>query len=93
MKQYQKPALYALSLSANDALCAWGSCNAMTRFDKQLNDLLIGAFGDSNDNGIFDPADGGNFFAADEGCQDDVPFENYCKFTAADDGKTQLFTS
>lgn len=90
MKQYQKPALYALSLSANDALCAWGSCQAKTRYDAALNQWLLIQFGDKNGNGIFDSGDG-NFFAATEAC-DDV-FEGYCKFTAADDNMTQLFTS
>lgn len=93
MKQYQKPALYALSLSANDALCAWGTCSAKTRFDDALNSWLIIMFGDDDKDGLFEPSDGGNAFAAADHCSEEVVYENYCKFTAADSGLTQLFTS
>lgn len=91
MKTYQKPALLALSLSANDMLC--GGCSFSTRFDNDpfLN-LILSSFDnwDSNDNGVFDAEDAAalGLFGSGESCN--TPVDNYCKYTV--DG-TIIFTS
>lgn len=90
MKVYSKPKMLTLSLSANDALCA--GCTAQTRFDATLNSLLITAFGDGDKDGVFEPGDS-NAFAQVEACEAKYSWEGYCKFTAADNGMNQLFTS
>lgn len=92
MKQYQKPQLVALSLSANDMLCA--GCTAATRnptdpFLQILNANYGGA------DGMLDPTDfGASAFSSGEPCTEVVSgFESYCKFSAAEQGMPQLFTS
>lgn len=90
MKVYSKPKMLTLSISANDALCA--GCTAQTRFNPTLNSLLIAAFGDKDNDGLFEPGDS-NAFAAVEQCEYDWSMEGYCKFTAADYNMSQLFTS
>lgn len=90
MKVYSKPKMLTLSISANDALCA--GCTVRTRFDPTLNSLLIGAFGDGDKDGLFEPGDS-KAFALVEACTEQYDYEGYCKFTAAESGMTQLFTS
>ncbi len=90
MKTYTKPRMLLLSLSANDMLCV--GCTAQTRFDKTLNNALIAMFGDKDKDGIFEPGDS-NAFSYVEACAEPYQFESYCKFTAADNGMIQLFTS
>lgn len=90
MKTYQKPALLALSLSANDKLC--NGCSAQTRFDSALNSFLIDFFGDNDSDGIFEYEDAMAKGLFDDGsCANQFEYEGYCKFTGADD--QILFTS
>ena len=94
MKTYVKPAMMALSISANDMLC--GNCTKPTRNDMGWILALDGLdFGegkilvkDSNNDGAISESET-NLFAADEDCR--VTYENYCKFSGADDVK--VFTS
>lgn len=92
MKTYVKPAMTALSISANDMLCS-GSCTVQTRFDKDLSSKLEGFFPGSNNDGVFTPEEAGNAFASTESCTDKFDYNNYCKYTASEAGLTQLFTS
>lgn len=92
MKAYVKPAMTALSISANDMLCS-GSCKVQTRFDKDLSSKLEGFFPGSNNDGVFTPEEAGNAFASTESCTEKFDYNNYCKYTASEAGQTQLFTS
>lgn len=88
MKEYKKPAMMALSISANDLLCG---CDVKTRdtndpFIQNLNKLW-GAGG--NDDGILDPDDK-VFGSIEEQCDEDRILEGYCKFGVEG---MQLFTS
>ena len=92
MKAYVKPAMMALSISANDMLCG-GSCVVKTR---DTTDSLIlnlnktwGAGGEYKD--ILDPKD--NVFGDATNCDPDRILEGYCKYTASETGLIQLFTS
>lgn len=92
MKAYVKPAMMALSISANDMLCS-GTCVEKTRdstdsFIQSLNKMW-GAGGDYND--ILDPKD--NVFGNATDCDPDRILQDYCKYTASDENKIQLFTS
>ena len=92
MKRYVKPAMMALSISANDMLCS-GACEVKTRdstdsFIQKLNEMF-GAGG--KDDGIFDPED--KVFGKETDCNPEKIFDKYCKYTASDDGLFQLFTS
>lgn len=76
MKEYKKPAMMALSLSANDMLC--GDCNVKTRFTddpfikKWTEDFGAGG----NVPGVLDPGD--NVFGAGEDCS--IELDTYCKY-------------
>lgn len=92
MKTYVKPAMMALSISANDMLCS-GTCVEKTRdstdaFIQKLNEMY-GAGGKYD--GIFDPAD--NVFGNETDCDPNNIFDKYCKYSATDEGRIQLFTS
>lgn len=96
MKQYQKPQLVALSLSANDMLCA--GCTAQTRFDIGLSSIFESAFpGSVTADGFFtkEEADAIGLFAssADSCSMEAGDMFQYCKFSAADSGLQQIFTS
>ena len=86
MKEYKKPAMMALSISANDQLC--GSCDIGTRNNPEYSDLDA-KFG--NRDGLFDQTDVDSFglFGSGEDC--DFECTGYCKFTANDN--QSLFTS
>lgn len=94
MKTYVKPAMMALSISANDMLC--GNCTKPTRNDMDwilaLDGLNLGKgeiwVKDNNNDGAISESET-NLFAAGDDCQ--VTYENYCKFSGADDVK--VFTS
>ena len=89
MKNYEKPKLMVLSLSANDALCI--GCGIKTRFDSSSS-ILDSLYGDGN--GFFTPDESAGMFAeSEEACKDliHVDINGYCKFTGADSQK--LFTS
>lgn len=92
MKTYVKPAMMALSISANDMLCS-GTCEVTTRDSKDpyiqnLNNWY-GAGGKYD--GIFDPDD--KVFSNETDCNPDNILDKYCKYTATEQGLTQLFTS
>lgn len=92
MKEYTKPAMMALSLSANDMLCS-GTCTVKTKTDSEFLDLIkspIAGWGD-NGNGYYDKDDSAKIFSTGDGCS--TPYEKYCKFSGADEGLSQLFTS
>lgn len=90
MKPYEKPRLVALSLSGNDMLCA--GCGMSTRSDASLNALLIGTYGDRNNNGIFDFDDATAIGLFDDmSCSELLTSSSYCKFTGA--SESQIFTS
>ena len=78
MTEYKKPAMMALSLSANDSLCG---CDIKTRgsTDYFIN-LLTEKFG--GDDGLLDPSD--NVFTTEESCANsfDGVIDGYCKFNA-----------
>lgn len=96
MKDYQKPAMLVLSLSANDMLCG-GACEVKTRTDGEFKDLINAPFAnwnDANGNGYFDKGDSASIFSSGDGCTISNPdFIKYCKFNGADEGLPQLFTS
>ena len=91
MKTYVKPAMMALSISANDALCE--GCSETTR-DKApawLYDFFNqNGFGDTNGNGILDGDDAPGLFSVAESC-DKQTLENYCKHNPSDSNR--VFTS
>lgn len=88
MKEYKKPAMMALSLSANDALCS--TCTIKTRFPELdgIADWLNKMYG--GEDNLLTPTD--KYFAMTENCEEKVDFDDYCKFTTNDTGAT-LFTS
>lgn len=86
MKTYVKPAMMALSISANDQLC--GGCDIGTRGNLHYKDL-DDKFGDGDGTLTEQEAKNHGLFGALENC--DVDVGNYCKFTANDD--RALFTS
>lgn len=92
MKAYVKPAMMALSISANDMLCS-GTCVVKTRDSTDANIQYLnktwGAGGDYND--ILDPKD--NVFGKETDCNPNRILEGYCKYTAAEQDMIQLFTS
>lgn len=96
MKQYQKPRLVALSLSANDMLC--GGCTAQTRFDSGLSSIFENAFpGSVNADGFFTKEEAdeiGLFASSADTCSTEAGnMFQYCKFSAADNGYMTIFTS
>lgn len=86
MKEYKKPVMMALSISANDQLC--GGCQIGTRNNPDYIDLdsIIG-----DGDGLFtdDEAKAAGMFGTDEQCEN--PYDKYCKFTS--NGNLALFTS
>ncbi len=92
MKAYVKPAMMALSISANDMLCS-GACVEKTRdstnaFIQNLNKTW--GTGGRYD-GILDPED--KVFGNETECDPNRILEGYCKYTATEQGLIQLFTS
>lgn len=92
MKQYEKPRLVALSLSANDMLCS--GCDLKT---KDQNDFFVGILNgmfDQDGNGYVDSNEIGGLFASQEQCSEyNDNYGAYCKYTAADNNLIQIFTS
>lgn len=86
MKTYVKPAMMALSISANDQLC--GGCDIGTRGNLHYKDL-DDKFGDGDGTLTEQEAKNHGLFGTLEDC--DMGVENYCKFTANDN--RALFTS
>ena len=92
MKKYMKPTLMALSISANDQLCS--GCGTATKTDSWFFDFINlpeSGWEDTNKNGYYD--DGDNATVFNDGTACDLPAIGYCKYTAADDGLQQIFTS
>ncbi len=87
MKTYKKPRLTVLSISANDALCA--GCDVATRGDPMFDILDNPPTG--NGDGVFNKSD--PIFASAEECAYTGEYKQYCKFTGAENGLKQLFTS
>lgn len=85
MKTYVKPAMMALSISANDALCA---CTIKPE-DQLFKDIInIWGIVDQNRDGKItgsDFADGLYFTTAEESCGPDhkIDTDVYCKFTGS----------
>lgn len=92
MKAYVKPAMMALSISANDQLC--GSCTFSTRENK--DDFLIylgnpeANWNDVNGNEILEPGESA-IFGHGEDC--DFEYAGYCKHKAVENELSQVFTS
>lgn len=77
MKKYVKPALMALELEANSALCGTG-CSANKENEDFVQYLMT----------IAPDADWSKYFATAEGCANDpieigIVVDGYCKYTAA----------
>lgn len=85
MKAYVKPAMMALSISANDALCA---CTIKPE-DQMFQDIIDtwGIVDQNSDDKITgsDFADGFYFTTAEVSCGDQykIALEGYCKFTGS----------
>lgn len=91
MKAYAKPAMMALSISANDQLC--GSCTFSTREnqDKFSSYLYMpeAEWKDDGD-GILEPGESA-IFGLGEDCR--VVYDGYCKHKAVENELVQVFTS
>lgn len=83
MKAYVKPAMMALSISANDMLC--GSCTAKTREDSELNAelqlFLSNHWTDTNNDNIVQENEATALFGLNEDCQ--CSYKDYCKYNGA----------
>lgn len=83
MKAYVKPAMMALSISANDMLC--GSCTAKTRENPELNEGLKWFLGtewnDKNSDDIVQDGETSVLFDSDDSCS--KSYEGYCKYNGA----------
>lgn len=88
MKEYKKPAMMALSLSADAALCS--GCSTEGRESIKGNDsiksILLSFLGvDMNNDGSLSQSEAEALFASSaEGCTNDVDIVGYCKFTGQD---------
>ncbi|MGN0573925.1 MAG: hypothetical protein ACI4IX_08300 [Acutalibacteraceae bacterium] len=78
MNQYVKPTIKLASAAAN-SLSA-GSC--LNQVDRELLESIIGSGVDLS-----------TAFGMNEPCQNPVPIDAYCKFTSADLGAIQAFSS
>lgn len=85
MKIYEKPRLVALSLVGNETLCDSCGVDVIGDNGDPYLQRLLSEF-DSNLN---------NLFSAKEPCETKITvgFEEYCKFTAADEGLISLINS
>ena len=94
MKEYKKPAMMALSLSSNDALCS-GSCSYGTRAHKDELEFLRWIekvrWDDSNNDGVIGPGESNVFAEVGGDCE--YGYGSYCKFTASAEGYGTVFTS
>ena len=92
MKNYQKPAMLVLSISANDALCACSIKPGSGLFDDLIGDWGIQDVNMDGKISKADFADGYYFTRAEESCGEPYKVEvtEYCKFTGS---QNVLFTS
>lgn len=85
MKEYKKPAMLALSISANDMLCS-GCADHQLRDDEMFKGVMLDKKYDFNNNGTFDKDDYAKLFAATDtepsSCNQVVDYNGYCKFTS-----------
>lgn len=94
MKTYVKPAMMALSISANDMLCSGCSDNKL-RDDESLKlGIIIANPGlDTNGDKTLNFNEGGQLFSiqdnGENSCGTKIEYEGYCKFT----GTTQIMWS
>ena len=97
MKAYVKPAMMALSISANDMLCT--GCAVGTRHNERLSGMLEEQF--AGYNGIKldlffteDEAKAVGAFGSSEGeCTEPVMVEGYCKYSAVENNMVGIFNS
>lgn len=88
MKKYQKPAMLALSLSANDTLCS--TCGVKTRFEPALSENLEQDYLDGVNDGFFTEEEAREAGLFDDGSMcSKITF--YCKFVST--SENMLFTS
>ena len=85
MKNYEKPKLMVLSVSASDALCS--GCDDTVRNNNELRDFYGAYYGDATLPLTDDELN--NLFAANEPCNEKVYNTEYCKFT----GAAKMFSS
>ena len=93
MKAYVKPAMMALSISANDMLCT--SCTVKTRENKVLSGMLDDHFNTDGSDGIFSEAEAdsvGAFGPAGD-CENPMQMYEYCKYTATESNYQSIFNS
>ena len=91
MKAYVKPAMTALSISANDQLC--GSCTFSTRENKDIFSIYLNipkAEWNDDGDGILEPGESA-IFGPGEDCH--FEYEGYCKHAAVQNKLIQVFTS
>ena len=80
MNQYIKPVIKLVTTTANSASA--GSCpNRLTQADIELLKSIIGS------------GDMSKAFGMSEPCEQPVPIDAYCKFTSAELGAVQAFSS
>lgn len=85
MKTYVKPAMMALSISANDALCACQSKPGDSLFDDLVAGMgLVDITGDEKLTKA-DFAEGKYFASTKDSCGNEylLPYTEYCKFTGS----------
>ena len=93
MKTYVKPAMMALSISANDMLCT--SCSVKTRDDKVLSGMLDAHYKTDGSDGIFskEEADSVGAFGPAGDCENLMEIYAYCKYTATESNYQSIFNS
>lgn len=75
MKTYQKPALLALSLSANDKLCACVIDIVGDNMDETFRQFIDDLFEDTS-----------KLFLTGEGCETEIDIDGYCKNLPSPEG-------
>lgn len=85
MKTYVKPAMMALSISANDALCACQNKPGDSLFEDMIRDMGLT---DITDDGKVTKDDFGKdkyFASSKDSCGEGyiLPYTEYCKFTGS----------
>ena len=85
MKTYVKPAMMALSISANDALCACQNKPGDSLFDDLIGGMGLGDITGDGDVTKDDFGKGMYFASPEDSCGQDhiVDCDIYCKFTGS----------
>ena len=89
MKAYVKPAMMALSISANDALCS--TCAVKTRFEPAISEDFEMNYLNGVNDGIFTEEEAKSVGLFDAGPACTKIIDQYCKFVSVDELK--MFTS